>query len=100
MYISLGLIHLPQKIEISEDVRPVQMPNACDSTENVEVFAMGHGGIQSNSTFSPQLNFAVLETLPMKICRKALPVILFRKSVICASNDVRKQSIFDGDSGG
>lgn len=99
-FFSKGLIHLPQKVEILEDIQAVRMPNKCDSTENIEVIAIGHGGTENNSTFSSQLNFAALKTLPAKECRKALPVILFRKSVICASNDMRKQSIFDGDSGG
>lgn len=99
-FFSKGLIHLPQKVEILEDIQAVRMPNRCDSTENIEVIAIGHGGTENSSTFSSQLNFAALKTLPAKECRKALPVILFRKSVICASNDMRKQSIFDGDSGG
>lgn len=96
----VGLIRLPKKVKIQDDIQAVRMPISCDATENIDVMAMGFGGTDRNSSYSPQLYFVTLKTLPLKVCRKALPVILFRTSVICASNEARAQSIFDGDSGG
>lgn len=80
-------------------MQPVEMPCICDSTEDIEVIAMGHGETKIDK-FSPQLKFATLRTVSLKKCRRTFPMLLFRKSVICASNDVRKQSIYYGDSGG
>lgn len=99
-FVSVGLIHLPKKVKFLSEIRPVRMPRTCDSTENIEVIAMGHGSMKIGGSFASELQFANLKTLSIKECRKALPVILFRTSVICASNTARNQTVFDGDSGG
>lgn len=99
IHLFLALIRLPRKIPFSENVQPVKMPSNCDSIEDIEAIAMGHGETKIDK-FSPQLKFATLKTVSLKACRKVFPMLLFRKSVICASNEVRKQSIYYGDSGG
>lgn len=80
------------------------MPTTCHLSRSVEAIAMGYGDVRVNSTasignLSRQLMFAELITMPSHVCREMLPFI-FSDSIICAANELRKQSIFMGDSGG
>lgn len=96
----IGLIHLPQKIKFSQNVRLVALPRTCESPETVDVVTMGNG-VVSNSRKIPskKLLFANMKTLSMQDCRKTYRFLTFRKSVICANNHVEKQSVCKGDSG-
>lgn len=97
----VALIRMPRKIRIAENVKPVKMPSNCDPIENIEAFVMGYGDTDAKKNKeSLKLNFATLKILPSKNCLRTYPWLLFRKSVICASNDERKQSVYAGDSGG
>lgn len=73
------------------------MPSTCKVPENTKAITMGNGAIED---ISSQLHFDFLQTLPLKTCRKQLPLLLWRKSIICALNDMDNQSVCSGDSGG
>lgn len=99
-----AIIRLPKKVKFTAIVQPVRMPSECKPPKSVEVIAMGYGDKSLNSInslpeLSRQLMFAKLITLPWHVCREMMPFI-FRESMICAANELRKQSIFMGDSGG
>lgn len=103
-YIIIALIRLPEKVKFSNNIQPVRMPTTCNLSKTVEAIAMGYGDKSVNSTdklndLSRQLMFAELITLPTHVCREMLSFI-FRDSMICAANELKKQSIFSGDSGG
>lgn len=81
-------------------VQPARLPSKCESVENLDVITMGNGATSDfNTNISEQMHFAVMKTLPMHTCRKTFPFLLFRKSVFCAQNEKKDQSICSGDSG-
>lgn len=97
--LKLALIRLPEKVQFSETIRPVQMPTVCKTLENIVVLAVGDGAT-GRDTISNRLKFAVLKTLSFKNCRKAFPFLKKRESILCAHNDVNYQTISTGDFGG
>lgn len=96
----IGLIRLPEKIEFSRNIQPINLPNTCESPEKIKVVTMGHGVI-NNSMNKPsnKLLFASMKTLSLYDCRTSYPFLTFRKSIICVQNEVKMQSVCKGDSG-
>lgn len=94
------MIRLPQKIRFTGHIQPMPLPHVCKSPENVEAYAVGNGATSDRSSISPQLKFALLKTLPANVCRRVYPYVYPGKTVICAHNNVRYQSVCKGDSGG
>lgn len=97
-----GLIRLPSKVKFTKFIKPVNMPMTCEQypEQGMDVIAMGNGVTADNATISHQVLFAELTTLPLNICRSEFPIILLRKSILCAYNNIDLQSICRGDSGG
>lgn len=95
----LALIRLPRKIQFTQYIQAVNLPKTCESAENIDVVTMGNGAISDYTGISDQLHFAVMKTIPLYECRKVFPMLLLRKSVICAQNSMYPQSICNGDSG-
>ncbi|XP_055323342.1 transmembrane protease serine 9-like [Sitodiplosis mosellana] len=96
----IALIRLPRKVQFSDYIQPVKLSTTCKIPEKTESIAIGNGAINDKSGLSPQLQYAILKTAPLKVCRKVYPLLFWRKSVICASNGLQQQSICRGDSGG
>lgn len=94
-----ALIHLPRKIQFTEYVKPVKMPNECKSTENIDVLTMGNGATSDSTSLSTKLNFAFLKTISPSECHSTFPISSKRKTIICAQNTINDQSICRGDSG-
>lgn len=88
------------RIETSAYIQPVKLPNDCQIPRNIDVIAVGHGAISDHSEISTQLNYVLLKTTPQAFCRKVFPIISDRKSIICAMNSERPQSVCKADSGG
>lgn len=96
----VALIRLSRKVHFSDYIQPVKLPTTCNEPQNIETIAVGNGAISDKTKISPQLNFAILKTETVKVCRNVYPTNFWRKSVICASNQLLNQSICRGDSGG
>lgn len=96
----VALIRLPRKVKFTEHIQPVKLPNTCKAQENIEVVAIGNGATSDDSSVSPSLQYTILKTDPLKVCRKVYPILFWRKSVFCASHELKEQSICRGDSGG
>lgn len=67
--------------------------------ENARVITMGNGANEKLDGLSSQLHFSFLKTLSHKSCRNQLPMFLWSKSVICATNEMDSHTICNGDSG-
>lgn len=90
----IALIHLPRRAKLSSVVMPIELPNDCSSNENVESIVMGFGRIGMNKPSAIDLRFASLKTTSMGECRLKYPMLLWRRSVICAkSYENRPQAI-------
>lgn len=72
----------------------------CKSAENIEAFTVGNGATSDYSSISPQLKFALLKTLPAHVCHRVFPFVYPGRTIVCAYNNVRYQSVCRGDSGG
>lgn len=99
----IALLRLPERVQFSQNIQPVQMPSSCDLPESDDVIAMGFGVTHPNATqenaLVTKLMFAQLKMLPSHVCREHM-LFIYRESIICASNESHKQSISYGDSGG
>lgn len=94
----IGLIHLPEPIEISETIQPVKL--AHNVRGNLNVVAIGNGVLNTtDKTIAPILQHANLTITSWLRCQLSFPILMFRKSVICAKGN-EKQSVCFGDSGG
>lgn len=94
------MIRLQEKVQFSNEIRPVQMPTVCKTPENIIAYTIGNGVMNVGSNTSKPLKYAMLKTLPFKTCHKIFPVLRKRTSVFCASNDVNHQTICNKDIGG
>lgn len=95
----IALVKIPEPVEYSKEVKPIQLPRTCDSNEKIHVIAVGHGPNKSNKEFSDILRWAPLETIPRKKCTNAYPIFLLSQGMICAKS-FGKQSICKNDNGG
>lgn len=97
-YSDVALIKLPSPVEFSDVVKPV--PMACASTGGMDVVAIGNGLTKdTDKTIAPTLQYTQLQTISMVECVLDYPILLFRKSVVCARG-VQQRSVCRGDSGG
>lgn len=64
---------------------------------------MGNGETQDSFGMVHELRFALLQTTPIKACRKVYPFLFWRKTVLCAQDQAQNKavnsSICTGDSG-
>lgn len=97
-YSDIGLIKLPTPVEFTDIIKPV--PLACESTSGMDVVAIGNGLTKdTDKTIAPTLQYTQLSTITMPECLLTYPILLFRKSVVCARG-VQQRSVCRGDSGG
>lgn len=97
-YSDIALIKLPQPVEFSDVIKPVQI--ACSSSNNMDAVAIGNGLMHdSDKTIASTLQYTSLKTVSMLKCLPSFPFLLFRKNVICVKGD-EKRSACRGDSGG
>lgn len=95
------MIHLPVKLELSENIQPVKLPKNCELPIDVDVIAIGHGKTSNDAGVSMQLNYAQLRTIPLEECSNIYPIFNYFDSFICAqSAQYGYQSVCSGDSGG
>lgn len=95
------MIHLPQKLELSENIKTIDLPKSCKSPVGVNVVAVGHGKTSNEGDVSLQLNYAQLKTIPLKDCSHLFSIFNYYDSFICAqSENYGYQSVCNGDSGG
>lgn len=98
---SLALIHLPRKLELSENIKTINLPKSCKSPVGVNVVAVGHGKTSNKGDVSMHLNYAQLKTIPLEDCSHLFPIVDYYDSFICAqSENYGYQSVCNGDSGG
>lgn len=98
LHSDIGLIKLPSPVKTSDVIKPV--PLACSSTSGMDVIAIGNGITKdTDKTIAPILQYTQLQTITMVECVLDFPVIIFRKSVICARG-AQQRSVCRGDSGG
>lgn len=98
----IALIQITEDYEFSKYVQPISLPSDCNLNENVDTVVMGHGVTGGKSeSLSPVLQSATLRTKTRWECVKSFPLLLFRKTVLCAESQqtTRKQSVCQGDSG-
>lgn len=90
-------------MEFTPHIQPVRLPTECELAENISVIIMGNGKTQIESSVSPQLQHALLTTIPFEICHKAYPFVLSHKLIICAIDQENvgrfMSSVCLGDSG-
>lgn len=92
------MIKLPEPVEFTDIIKPVEL--ACSSTSGMDVVAIGNGITKNtDKTIAPILQYTELKTITMLQCVIDYPILLFRKSVICAEG-VQQRSVCRGDSGG
>lgn len=66
----------------------------------MDVVAIGNGITKdTDKTIAPTLQYTQLQTITMLECILDYPILVFRKSVICARG-VQQRSVCRGDSGG
>lgn len=95
----IGLVKLPSPVKFTDAIQPVNL--ACSTSYDADVIAIGSGKMNSQITTknnSPNLHYAHLKTVSQLKCFRHLPIIAFRKSIICSRGE-EKQSICIGDSG-
>merc|ERR1712240_874572 len=98
----LALVHLPQKVEFSDRIRPVCLPahsEAGDAMAHLAVVASGWGKPSDDASgISPVLREVDTETITNLACALQFPTSV-NKNVICISGNDGK-STCNGDSGG
>lgn len=94
------MIELPQSVQFSKFIKPVNFVENCEVPEIVDAVAIGHGSIGDGLDVSSQLRFAKLKTVPLSKCQKKFSFLHGGNSVICAANKPLYQSVCHGDSGG
>lgn len=66
----------------------------------MDVVAIGNGLTKdTDKTIAPILQYTQLQTMTMGECVLSYPILLFRKSVVCARG-IQRRSVCRGDSGG
>lgn len=97
----IALIDLGEPIEFTECIKPIALPKKNQVFEDgKEVTVVGFGLTNPNvPAIASRLQFAPLRIVPFKTCLKSFPILVLRKSVVCAVGD-DKESACQGDSGG
>lgn len=97
-YSDIALIKLPEPVAFSDVIKPVKL--ACSSTHGMDVTVIGNGLTNTTSkSLAPILQYTTLTTIRHLQCLKDFPILLFRKTVICATG-LQQRSSCRGDSGG
>jgi len=98
----LALVHLPQKVEFSDIIRPVCLPSyseVSDPLAHVDCQASGWGKPDDSATsISPVLREVTVDTITNLMCALEYPTVI-NKNIICISGKNGK-STCNGDSGG
>lgn len=99
MVSSTALVHLPQKVELSETVQPVNLPKTCKSPVDVDVVAIGHGKTGDAEGISMRLKYAELKTMPLEDCTDVFSIFNYFHTYVCAKaeyNGKTRPSICNG----
>lgn len=89
-------------MKLNNAVQPVNL--ACTVSYDQDVIAIGNGDMahiknkNKKENTAPSLHSVQLKTISQLKCFRQLPIIAFRKSIICSKAE-EKQSICIGDSG-
>lgn len=90
-------------MQLTSHIQPVRQPTTCEMADNIDVVIMGNGRIKDAGPSSPQLQYAMLKTIPFESCLKAFPFLVSREPFICALDQVNigrnMSSTCFGDSG-
>lgn len=82
----VALIQLPWQAKLSRYIMPINLSNDCSSNENLDTIVMGFGRIGTNKPSPNNLQFASLQTTSTGECRLTFPLLILRRSVICAKS--------------
>lgn len=94
----IAIIKLPEPVEFSNTIQPIELPTTCDSNINISAIIVGNGDVSiENDAEAKILQWARVTTIPFEKCKKEYEYI--SKSIICAES-VEDRTIGDGDSGG
>jgi len=98
----LALIHLPQAINFTDNIRPICLPSYSEAGSvwaNEDVVASGWGKPTDDATsISPVLRWVETNTITNLLCALEFPTVI-NKNIICISGKDGK-STCNGDSGG
>jgi len=98
----LALVHLPEKVEFSNIIRPVCLPGyseASDPLAHMDAQASGWGKpTDSSQSISPVLREVTVDTITNLMCALEYPTVV-NKNILCISGKDGK-STCNGDSGG
>jgi len=98
----LALVHLPEKVEFSNIIRPVCLPGyseVADSLAHMDAQASGWGKpTDSSESISPVLREVTVDTITNLMCALEYPTVV-NKNILCISGKGGK-STCNGDSGG
>lgn len=98
----LALVHLPEKVNFTDIIRPVCLPSYSESSTtwaHEDCQASGWGKPSDSATgISPQLREVTVDTITNLICALEFPTII-NKNILCISGKGGK-STCNGDSGG
>lgn len=98
IFSDIGLIHLPQKVESTDTIKPISL--SCNSRPNLPVTVIGNGLLNTTAKeIAPILQYTTLKTIPLRECLSDFPFLILRQSVICARGK-QQRSACQGDSGG
>lgn len=94
----LSLVKLSKRIDFTDRIQPVRLPNSNDLFVNSVVIASGWGLTSTNGKHATQLQWAPLRIINNNECANYYNLMI-RSSVICAQGN-QKESVCNGDSGG
>uniref|UniRef100_A0A182R5K1 Peptidase S1 domain-containing protein n=1 Tax=Anopheles funestus TaxID=62324 RepID=A0A182R5K1_ANOFN len=95
----VALVKLPQKVEFSELVQPVQLPTGNSDYAGDGVVVSGWGLMENGGQVAQKLQYATLQVVTNAECQKTFNPLVVRKTTLCARGD-EKESPCNGDSGG
>lgn len=96
----IALVRLPRPVHYTSTIQPVKISSSCYSNEiGLKVFAIGTGKTSASVMLSETVRYAPLLTISMADCRNVFPMLLNRRSVVCARS-FHGRSVCLGDSGG
>lgn len=93
----IALIKLSRSVELSDTIKLIELPESCESNENVEAIIIGNGKMNAKHNLSPILQYAPITTIDWLKCRKIYQFV--HPNVLCAASE-EGRSVKNGDSGG
>lgn len=97
----IALIDLGEPVDTTECIQTIKLPKSnqvFEDGKNVTVVGFGLTD-PSRPVIASRLQYAPLRIVAHRVCVKRFPIIVFRKSVVCAVGD-KQESACQGDSGG